>query len=75
MVESFGRKVDSPQYSRDKVRKQRSRKILIRRKQFPEGIAARLMEIARETGPIMNDSRTSKELMDEVYDDETGFPK
>lgn len=40
-----------------------------------EGLAAWLMEISRETGPLMNDGRTSKELMDELYDEETGLPK
>jgi hypothetical protein len=39
------------------------------------GLADRLMEIGRETAPLMNDGRTSKELMDELYDDETGLPK
>ena len=34
-----------------------------------------LMKISRETGPMMNDGRTSKELMDELYDDGTGWPK
>jgi len=33
-----------------------------------------LMDISRETGPRMNDGRTSKELMDELYDPETGLP-
>jgi hypothetical protein len=33
-----------------------------------------LMEIAKETGPRMNDGKTSKELMDELYDSETGLP-
>jgi hypothetical protein len=33
------------------------------------------MEIARETAPLMKDGRTSKEPMDELYDDETGLPK
>ena len=33
-----------------------------------------LMEIGRETGPMMNDGKTSKELMDELYDPETGLP-
>jgi hypothetical protein len=33
-----------------------------------------LMEIAKETGPRMNDGKTSKELMDELYDPETGLP-
>jgi len=40
-----------------------------------KGLAARLMEIGRETAPLMNDGRTSKEVMDELYDDETGLPK
>ena len=34
-----------------------------------------LMKISRETGPMMNDGRTSKEMMDELYDPETGVPK
>jgi hypothetical protein len=33
------------------------------------------MEISRETAPLMIDGRTAKELMDELYDDETGLPK
>jgi hypothetical protein len=33
-----------------------------------------LMEIAKETGPRMDDGKTSKELMDELYDPETGLP-
>ena len=40
-----------------------------------KGLAARLMAIARETAPLMNDGRTSKELMDELYGEETGLPK
>jgi hypothetical protein len=40
-----------------------------------KGLAAWLMEISRETSAMMNDGRTSKELMDELYDDETGLPK
>jgi hypothetical protein len=32
------------------------------------------MEISRETAPLMNDGRTSKESMDELYD-EDGLPK
>jgi hypothetical protein len=40
-----------------------------------KGLAARLMEIGRETAPLMNDGRTSKELMDDLYDDITGMPK
>lgn len=33
-----------------------------------------LMKIGKETGPMMNDGKTSKELMDELYDPETGLP-
>jgi len=33
-----------------------------------------LMEVSEETGPRMNDGKTSKELMDELYDPETGLP-
>jgi hypothetical protein len=33
-----------------------------------------LMKISRETGPMMADGKTSKELMDEIYDPETGLP-
>ena len=50
-------------------------------KQQPEsgidkkGLAARLDELSRQTAPLMDDGRTSKELMDELYDDETGLPK
>jgi antitoxin VapB len=40
-----------------------------------EGLAAWLMEISRETAPLMNDGRTTKELFDDLYDDETGLPK
>ena len=34
-----------------------------------------LERITNETAAIMNDGRTSKQLMDELYDDETGLPK
>jgi len=40
-----------------------------------KGLAAWLMEISRETAPMMNDGRTTKQLFDELYDDETGLPK
>jgi hypothetical protein len=39
------------------------------------GLADWLMEISRETSALMDDGRTSKELMDELYDEETGLPK
>lgn len=34
-----------------------------------------LERITSITAPLMNDGRTSKELFDELYDDETGLPK
>jgi antitoxin VapB len=34
-----------------------------------------LKRITAITAPLMNDGRTSKELLDELYDDETGLPK
>lgn len=34
-----------------------------------------LDRITKETAAIMNDGRTSKELMDDLYDDATGLPK
>jgi hypothetical protein len=40
-----------------------------------EGLVDWLNRITPETAAIMNDGRTSKELMDELYDDETGLPK
>jgi antitoxin VapB len=40
-----------------------------------EGRMEWLERITAQTAQIMNDGRTSKELMDELYDDETGLPK
>ncbi len=40
-----------------------------------EGRLDWLRRITEETAAIMNDGRTSKQLMDELYDDETGLPK
>ncbi len=34
-----------------------------------------LMKLSRETGPLMNDGKTSIELIEELYDPETGLPK
>lgn len=34
-----------------------------------------LNRITKETAAIMNDGRSSKEIMDELYDEETGLPK
>jgi hypothetical protein len=48
----------------------RERETLRRRKLTAEW----LMEISRETGPMMNNGKTSKEMMDELYDPETGLP-
>jgi antitoxin VapB len=39
------------------------------------GFANWLMEIGCETAPMMNDGRTSKQRIDELYDEETGLPK
>ncbi|MDE3148767.1 MAG: type II toxin-antitoxin system VapB family antitoxin [Acidobacteriota bacterium] len=41
----------------------------------PAGRFERIRRIVEQTAPLMNDGRTSKELMDELYDDETGLPK
>lgn len=40
-----------------------------------EGRMEWLRRITAETAPLMNDGRSSKELFDELYDDETGLPK
>ncbi len=40
-----------------------------------EGRMEWLDRITKETAAIMNDGRSSKELMDELYDPETGLPK
>ena len=40
-----------------------------------EGRMEWLERLTAETAPLMNDGRTSKELMDDLYDDETGLPK
>jgi hypothetical protein len=39
------------------------------------GMLERLNDITRETAAMMNDGRTSKEVFDELYDEETGLPK
>ena len=38
------------------------------------GLAAWLDEVTKRTAAMMNDGRTSKELLDELYDPETGLP-
>jgi hypothetical protein len=40
-----------------------------------EGLVEWLKRTAPEGAALMNDGRTSKEMMDELYDDETGLPK
>jgi hypothetical protein len=56
----------------EKLAKERAERNGNRSKQ---GLAAWLHELSRETAPLMNDGRTSKELLDDLYDDETGLPK
>ncbi|MFP5210743.1 MAG: type II toxin-antitoxin system VapB family antitoxin [Acidobacteriota bacterium] len=34
-----------------------------------------LMAISRETGPMMEDGKTSTELIEEIYDPQTGLPR
>jgi hypothetical protein len=45
------------------------------RRHKKEGLAEVLMAIARETGPMMNDGRTSIELIEDLYDPITGLPR
>lgn len=40
-----------------------------------EGLAEWLIKISRETAPLMNDGKSSIELLDELYDDKTGLPR
>ncbi len=40
-----------------------------------ESRMAWLDRVTKETAAIMNDGRTSKELIDALYDDETGLPQ
>jgi antitoxin VapB len=40
-----------------------------------EGRLERIMKIVERTAPLMNDGRSSKEWMDELYDNETGLSK
>ena len=41
----------------------------------PESRMEWLERITAITAPLMNDGRTTKELFDELYDEETGLPK
>jgi antitoxin VapB len=48
---------------------------LERQKPNPKaGLAEWLRELSKRTAPLMDDGRTSKELMDALYDPETGLP-
>jgi antitoxin VapB len=44
-------------------------------KHQPSGIFEKLVRISKQTAPLMNDGRSTKELFDELYDAETGLPK
>lgn len=46
-----------------------------RKRNRKEGLAEWLEKLSRETAPLMNDGRTTKELFDELYDEKTGLPK
>jgi len=46
-----------------------------RKKKSREGLAAWLMALSKETAPLMDDGKTSKEIMDDLYDPETGLPR
>jgi len=39
------------------------------------GRMERIRKIVERTAPLMKDSRPSKELFDELYDEKTGLPK
>ncbi len=41
----------------------------------PDSRLDRIRKIVERTAPRMKDGRTSKEMMDELYDAETGLPK
>jgi hypothetical protein len=46
-----------------------------RKRTGKEGLAEWLEKLSRETAPLMNDGRSTKELFDELYDEKTGLPK
>lgn len=50
---------------------------LERQERSPKGAGRleRIRRIVERTAPLFNDGRSSKELFDELYDDETGLPK
>ena len=39
------------------------------------GLAEWLERLSRETAPLMNDGRSSTELLNDLYDEKTGLPK
>lgn len=41
----------------------------------PQGRFERIRKIVERTAPLMKGGKTSKELMDELYDEETGLPR
>jgi antitoxin VapB len=50
----------------------------LERQKLADGRESRLKKIKRiveRTAPLMDESRTGKELIDELYDPETGLPK
>jgi antitoxin VapB len=50
----------------------------LERQKLADGRESRLEKIKRiveRTAPLMDESRTGKELIDELYDPETGLPK
>jgi antitoxin VapB len=40
-----------------------------------KGLAAWLMDISRETAQLTDDGRSSRQVMDELFDEKTGLPK
>jgi len=59
VTQAVGEKLEREKAQRDAERK---------------GLAAWLLEISRETAPLMDDGRTCKEMFDELYDEKTGLP-
>lgn len=39
------------------------------------GLAEWLNKLSRETGPLMDDGKTSTDLLNDLYDKDTGLPK
>jgi hypothetical protein len=76
MIELFGRKVEITMKaeSGNPAAPQQVETESWRRRPA-EGLVEWLQRTAPEAVAMMNDGRTSKELMDELYDEETGLPK